>query len=108
MPGLQHNLLKHPDKLLPKFDPDDKGFAENHIDKFILAVQMMNVQHEDVVCRLFPLNFKGKAVVWYFSLTQGSITSWSDFSQAFLNKFGEDKNPTMLALELARIKMESK
>ena len=68
----------------------------------------MNVQHEDVVCRLFPLAFKGKATVWYFSLTQGSITSWSDFSQAFLNKFGEDKTPTVLALELARIKMESK
>ena len=68
----------------------------------------MNVQHEDVVCRLFPLTFEGKAVVWYFSLTQGSITSWSDFSQAFLNKFGEDKTPAVLALELGRIKMESK
>ena len=68
----------------------------------------MNVQHEDVVCRLFPLTFEGKAAVWYFSLTQGSITSWSDFSQAFLNKFGEDKTHSMLALELARIKMESK
>ena len=108
MPGLQHNLPKHPDKLLPKFDPDDKGLAENHIDKFILAVQTMKVQHEDVVCRLLPLNFEGKDAVWYFSLTQGSITSWSDFSQEFLNKFGEDKIPTVLALELARIKMESK
>ena len=38
VPGLQHNLPKHPDKLLPKFDPDDKGLAENHIDKFILDV----------------------------------------------------------------------
>ena len=32
-----------PDKLLPKFDPDDKGLANNHIDKFILVVQTMNV-----------------------------------------------------------------
>ena len=68
----------------------------------------MNIQHEDVVCQLFPLTFKGKVVVWYFSLTQGSITSWGDFSQAFLNKFGEDKTPIVLALELARINMESK
>jgi len=43
VPRLQHNLPKHPDKLLPKFDLDDKGLAENHIDKFILAVQTMNV-----------------------------------------------------------------
>ena len=38
IPGLQHNLPKHPDKLLPKFDPDDKGLVKNHIDKFILVV----------------------------------------------------------------------
>ena len=75
MPRLQHNLPKHPDKLLPKFDPDDKGLAENHIDKFILVVQTMNFQHEDVVCQLFPLTFEGKDAVWYFSLTQGFITS---------------------------------
>ena len=105
---MQHNLPKHLDKLLPKFDPDDKGLAKNHIDKFILVVHTMNFQHKDVVCRLFPLNFKGKAAVWYFSLTQGSITSWGDFSQAFLNKFGEDKTPAMLTLELDRIKMENK
>ena len=61
-----------------------------------------------MVCRLFPLTFEGKVAVWYFSLTLGSITSWSDFSQAFLNKSGEDKTPIVLALELARIKMESK
>ena len=47
---LQHNLPKHPEKLLPKFNPDDKGLSENHIDKFILAIQKMNVQHEDVLC----------------------------------------------------------
>ena len=41
--GLQHNLPKHPNKLLPKFDLNDKGLAENHIDKFILAIQTMNV-----------------------------------------------------------------
>ena len=50
VPRLQHNLPTHPNKLLPKFDPNDKGLAENHIDKFILAIQTMNVQHEDVVC----------------------------------------------------------
>ena len=43
VPGLQHNPPKHPNKLLPKFDPDDKGLAKNHIDKFILDVQTMNV-----------------------------------------------------------------
>ena len=59
-PRVQHHLPKHPYKLLPKFNPDNKEPAENHIDKFILVVQTMNVQHEDIVCRLFPLTFGGK------------------------------------------------
>ena len=53
VPRLQHNLPKHLYKLLPKFDLDNKGLAKNHIDKFILVVKTMNVQHEDVLCQLF-------------------------------------------------------
>ena len=50
VPGVQHPLPKHSDKLLPKFNPDDKELEEVHVDKFMLAIQTMNVQHEDVVC----------------------------------------------------------
>ena len=74
----------------------------------MLVVQTMNVQQEYVVCRLFPLTFEGRASTWYFSLVQGSITNWGEFNKVFLDKFGEDKTPTLLALELSRIKMESK
>ena len=77
VPRVQHQLTKHPDKLLPKFDPDNKEPVENHIHKFILALQTMNVQHEDMVCHLFPLKFEGNASAWYFSLVQGSITNWT-------------------------------
>ena len=79
-----------------------------HVDKFMLAVQTMNVQHEDVVCQLFPLTFEGKASTWYFLLVQGSMTNWAEFNKAFLDKFGEDKTPALLALELSQIKMELK
>ena len=50
VPGVQHPLPKHSDKLLPKFNPDNKEPAKVHVDKFMLVVQTMNVQHEDVVC----------------------------------------------------------
>ena len=50
VPGVQHPFPKHSDKLLPKFNPDDKEPAEVHVDKFMLVVQTLNVQHEDVVC----------------------------------------------------------
>ena len=61
----------------------------------------MIVQHEDVVCRLFPINFEGRESTWYFSLVQGSITNWIDFSKDFINKFEDDKKPAVLALELS-------
>ena len=96
--GVQHPLPKHSDKLLPKFNPDDKEPTEVHVDKFMLADKTMNVQHEDVVCRLFPLTFEGRDSTWYFSLVQGSITNWGEFNKAFLDKFGEDKTPALLAL----------
>ena len=74
----------------------------------MLAIQTLNVQHEDMVCQLFPLTFEGKTSTWYFSLVQGSITNWAEFNKSFLDKFGEDKTPALLALELSRIKMEPK
>ena len=72
MPGVQHPLRKHSDKILLKFNPDNKEPAEVHVDKFVLSIQTMNVQHEDIVYCLFPLTFEGKASTWYFSLFQGS------------------------------------
>jgi hypothetical protein len=41
--GWVHNLPRHPEKVLPKFDPETSGFHEDHIKKFILAVRLMNV-----------------------------------------------------------------
>ena len=48
--GWMHNLTKHLEKLLPKFDPKTSRLLEDHIKKFILAIRLMNVQKKDVVC----------------------------------------------------------
>ena len=54
VPGVQHPLPKHPEKLLPKFNPESKEPAEDHVKKFMLEIRLLDVEHEDVVCRLFP------------------------------------------------------
>ena len=66
VPGVQHPLPKHPEKLLPKFNPESKEPAEDHVKKFMSAVRLLDVEHEDVVCRLFPYTFEGKDSTWYF------------------------------------------
>jgi hypothetical protein len=67
-----------------------------------------NVQDKDVFSRLFPYTFEGKASTWYFYLRQGSIISGEDFESAFSNKFGDDKIPVVLVLDLSKIKMDPK
>ena len=72
----QNDLAKNLDKLLAKFDPDDDILPKTHIDKFMLAMNIMNVQHEDVACMLFCLTLQGKASSWFFNLPSESMTSW--------------------------------
>jgi hypothetical protein len=68
VPGPQHPLPKHLEKWLTKFDSDSKQIVEDHIKKFMLDIRLRNVEHEDVVCRLFPYTFEGNASTWYFAL----------------------------------------
>jgi hypothetical protein len=99
--GAQHRFLKHPKKLIPKFDPDNDLSPKDHIKQFMLSLRLMDVQHEDVVCRLFPYTFIGKASIWFFGLTARSITSWKQFETTVMTQFGYDKPYRVLFLELS-------
>lgn len=95
-----HNLPKRSNFLLPKYDLDFPGPPKDHIKEFILSIRLMNVQHEDVVCRIFPYTFENKVLTWYFNLSIGSITKWVDFQKDFLDKFGEYNTTATLMDEL--------
>jgi hypothetical protein len=41
VPGMQHDLPKHPERLLPKFDPDKREPPEDHINTFILVIRLI-------------------------------------------------------------------
>jgi hypothetical protein len=108
VPGAEHPLPKHPEKWLPKFDPDEKQIAEDHIKKFMLAIRLRNVEHEDVVCRLFPYTFEGNASTWYFAQQPHTIVSSEKFESIFLEKFGDGKPPEVLVKDLSNLKMNAK
>ena len=91
VPRAQHPLPKHPKKLLPKFHPDNDITLEDHIKQFMLSLRLLDVQHEDVLCRLFPYTFVGQASTWFFSLVAGYIAYWQQFEIAFISQFGDDK-----------------
>jgi hypothetical protein len=108
IPRRVHHLPRHPEKLLPKFDPKTLGFSEDHIKKFILAIRLMNVQHEDVVCRIFPYTFENSSSTWYFNFPVGSITSWTKFQKDFFDKFADETTTGALMVELFAATMSSK
>jgi len=55
-----------------------------------------------------PYPLENEASTWYHSLLVGSITNWGDFKKAFLEKFAEEKTPSMLLNELRNLKMGNK
>ena len=60
-----HNLPQAFEKLLPKFDPDEKTVVDDHLQSFYLAIAgLRDREYEDVVCRLFPYTLKGAAASW--------------------------------------------
>ena len=64
MPAPLHALPDAPEKWLPKFNPDDGTQAEEHINNFMLLVNLKGVTEEDVVVRLFPYTLQGSAGSW--------------------------------------------
>ena len=106
VPGIQHPLPKHPEKLLPKFDLNNNVTPEDHTKQYMPSLRLMDVQHEDMVCILFPYTFVGQASTWFFSLATKSIASWKQFETSFLSLFGDDRTSRVLVLELSRIRFE--
>lgn len=106
--GAQHPLPKHPKKLLPKFDLDNDITPEGHIKQLMLSLRLLDVQHEDVVCRLFPYTFVGQASTLFFSLAAGFVASGQQFETSFKNQFGDDRTSIILVLELSRMRCDKK
>jgi hypothetical protein len=68
IPRLLHDMLKHPETFLPKFDLEKKDSVEDHVKKFLSAISLQNIRYEDVVCRLFPRMFEKPLLLFGRSL----------------------------------------
>jgi hypothetical protein len=84
VPRVVYDILKHPEKLFPKLDPNKKDSLEDHIKKFMLSLILMNLQHEDIVYRLFSYTFRKQRFNMVFSLAKYLITRWNYFETTFI------------------------
>lgn len=108
MVGPLHSLSAHPEKWLPKFNLDDGLPTEEHINNFMLSINLNEVVEEYAFVILFPYTLQGSAGSWYFSLPFVSINSWDAFQEQFLTKFGDDQSTATLLKDLYNLKVEPK
>jgi hypothetical protein len=64
-----HKWLKH----IPLFSGRLGGSVEDHLAKFLQVVGDFNVEHEDVVMRMFVSTLEWEARAWYKSFPDASI-----------------------------------
>ena len=108
MPIPLSQLLAHLEKWLLKFNPEASMLAEEHINKFMLSINLNGVTNEDADIWIFPYTLQGVARSWYFSLPSRSITSWDIFQEQFLTKYGDDRSIATLINDLSNITLESR
>ena len=108
VPTKQHKFPKNTEKWIPKFNPDERSPVEDHIKTLMQSIRLRNIVHEDVVCRVFHYSFEGQDSTWYFSLDSGTINSWDEFKNPFLQNFGDDGTPEDLVMDLSSLRIKGK
>lgn len=58
-----HKIPRHSKHLLTKYDPDKVVKVEDHQDNFYLHLQTLEVNYDDVACRLFSFALDGRVCV---------------------------------------------
>ena len=99
-------MAKNPEKFCPKYIHGESRSAEEHIQAFKDACTRAQIAHHDVVCRLFPYSLGDMAYNWYLNLPQGSILSWIDLENAFINQFRVYVDPAILFHQFSTIRKE--
>ncbi|XP_025657486.1 uncharacterized protein [Arachis hypogaea] len=66
------------------------GDPKIHVTKFE-SMMFLNSDSDPILCRSFPTFLDGAALLCFFNLPTGSITSFDDFSKLFINQFAASK-----------------
>lgn len=106
--SIMHDFRWHPKKILSDFDLDKSITLKYHIESLYLALCLMNVQHEYVMCLLFPFTFENKVATRYYTLPVALIANWNQFQKVLMCNFGDDKTLTTLLRELVSFNMDKK
>ena len=70
---------------------EDSNSPRRHIEKFCAFAENVNVEHLDVVLRLFIQYLDGEAHKWFKSLADHTLHTWEEMKIFFTLKWGEKR-----------------
>jgi hypothetical protein len=77
--------------------------AGMHLNTFTEIYDMMQIkygEHDVVKLQLFPFSLRGKANDWLPSFPKGTITSWAQYTNAFMSKFFPPAKTTQIRFNI--------
>lgn len=87
---------------------ETKITTQRQIDIFDAFLENQNVEHHDVVLRLFIQSLDGEVRKWFKSLPNNSITTQEEMENSFLQKWGEKRDHTYMLTKFNVIKKKSR
>ncbi|CAN6547462.1 unnamed protein product [Malus baccata var. baccata] len=88
--GSTFEIKQHMLNILPTFHGLSSDDPNMHIAEFLMGCKNILVRGfsvESIKLRLFPYTLKDQARRWLLTLPSGSITTWAQLSERFLNKY---------------------
>ena len=104
IPGAPHPIsLDLRDKVV-KFSGNNVVIGEEHLRIFIDMLNDYEVEHEDMVMKLFVHSLTKDSRDWFRRLPNDSISSWSDLEKLFKEQYGDNTNAGFMLNDFNNIK----
>jgi hypothetical protein len=84
IPGYPNQSIREWTSQIPCFYGDPL-LANQHISCFFDYISDLNIVHEDIWMRIFAMSQMEEAKDWFRSLGKGEISSFTEFTQTFIN-----------------------
>ncbi|CAN6722829.1 unnamed protein product [Malus baccata var. baccata] len=94
---------------LPKFHGFSTEDANKHLMEFHVVCSGMrpaNVDEEQVKLRAFPFTLEAKANEWLYNLPPGSMNTWNQVKQAFLEQYFLATKATSIMKDICAIRQQ--
>jgi hypothetical protein len=69
--------------VLPKFTRSNAITIEDKLNAFFKFVNDLEIEHKDVVMKMFVKTLEGDVLAWYKAFPTGSINGWDLLSPTF-------------------------